>query len=150
MGWLNKIAAGFWGAGFTGWLFFPSGGAAGAHEWPGSLPNRLLLPRCHRFRHRHRSHRLQQVAGAESETLLLSQEPHVVACGWALVATSHLTPIPDWPDGPTLTVGTLVSPQNPPVGTAAASYRALELPVEVGGPQHHGDGPAGRNLPPQL
>lgn len=56
-------------------LLSRSGGAAGAHERPGSLLNRLLLPRCHRLRHRDRSHRLQQVAGAEPETFLLTWEP---------------------------------------------------------------------------
>uniref|UniRef100_A0A493TRZ3 Lectin, mannose binding 2 like n=1 Tax=Anas platyrhynchos platyrhynchos TaxID=8840 RepID=A0A493TRZ3_ANAPP len=56
-------------------LLSGSGGAAGAHERPGSLLNRLLLPRCHRLRHRDRSHRLQQVAGAEPETFLLTWEP---------------------------------------------------------------------------
>lgn len=66
-----------------------SGGTSGAHERPGPLPDRLLLPGRHRLRHRHRDHRLQQVAGAEPETFLLTRE----FLGWPILGLCR--PHPD-------------------------------------------------------
>lgn len=43
-----------------------------APEWPGSLPYCLLLLGVFRICHCHRDHTLQQMAGPEPETLLLS------------------------------------------------------------------------------
>lgn len=107
-------------------LLSRSGGAAGAHERPGSLLNRLLLPRCHRLRHRDRSHRLQQVAGAEPETFLLTWEP-----AW------DGPPIPGWPepDGPGPAAGPPVSPE-PQWGRPPLVIRLQDPPDVSGDPQH--------------